>query len=570
MSLTPHCKFCKRFHFDECEGCYMIDLHRNCTGFFDQCDIVVDSWFQGEYFDFKHAFDAVREANRSDWLLSRYRVALYFLEEEKHQMIHGAYGVMQLCCFIRSGQFKKNERAPSEEQPAEEGRGTMDQTGKGKQKVTDQPMRQRRQRRNVVSDSDDGLMGNKNEGAKGHVRARKRRRGGTSNTGDPPDLDVLADSSSNDSSDDDQTGQGKQPDQTGKGKQKVTDQPMRQRRQRRNVVSDSDDDDDDGLMGNKNEGAKGHVRARKRRRGGTSNTGDPPDLDVLADSSSNDSSDDDQTGQGKQPDQTGKGKQKVTDQPMRQRRQRRNVVSDSDDGLMGNKNEGAKGHVRARKRRRGGTSNTGHPPDLDVLADSSSNDSSSDDDFEDVFGSSPNENIRENINEGNQEYEYGHDILEEEEEVPEHISEAIHEENQNPEEVADPHIAEAMHEENQNQEEVADPHIAEAMHEENQNQEEVADPHIAEAVPEGNQENAQDIHGVNLVAQNNRVARELARLGHPILAQGSRQRRARAAYVNVHRYRRPNLGAEGRRCRANCLCQCPSCRCSEILLNLPP
>ncbi|KAM3219124.1 hypothetical protein P3L10_023655 [Capsicum annuum] len=442
--------------------------------------------------------------------------------------------------------LKKNERAPSEEQPAEEGRGTMDQTGKGKQKVTDQPMRQRRQRRNVVSDSDDddddGLMGNKNEVAKGHVRARKRRRGGTSNTGDPPDLDVLADSSSNDSSDDDQTGQGKQPDQTGKGKQKVTDQPMRQRRQRRNVVSDSDDDDDDGLMGNKNEVAKGHVRARKRRRGGTSNTGDPPDLDVLADSSSNDSSDDDQTGQGKQPDQTGKGKQKVTDQPMRQRRQRRNVVSDSDDddddGLMGNKNEGAKGHVRARKRRRGGTSNTG--------------------------------DIRENINEGNQEYEYGHDILEEEEEVPEHISEAIHEENQNPEEVADPHIAEAMHEENQNQEEVADPHIAEAMHEENQNQEEVADPHIAEAVPEGNQENAQDIHGVNLVAQNNRVARELARLGHPILAQGSRQRRARAAYVNVHRYRRPNLGAEGRRCRANCLCQCPSCRCSEILLNPPP
>ncbi|XP_047259134.1 uncharacterized protein LOC107839589 [Capsicum annuum] len=222
-------------------------------------------------------------------------------------------------------------------------------------------------------------------------------------------------------------------------------------------------------------------------------------------------------------DQTGKGKQKVTDQPMRQRRQRRNVVSDSDDddddGLMGNKNEVAKGHVRARKRRRGGTSNTG--------------------------------DIRENINEGNQEYEYGHDILEEEEEVPEHISEAIHEENQNPEEVADPHIAEAMHEENQNQEEVADPHIA-------------------EAVPEGNQENAQDIHGVNLVAQNNRVARELARLGHPILAQGSRQRRARAAYVNVHRYRRPNLGAEGRRCRANCLCQCPSCRCSEILLNPPP
>ncbi|PHT41299.1 hypothetical protein CQW23_20153 [Capsicum baccatum] len=200
-------------------------------------------------------------------------------------------------------------------------------------------------------------------------------------------------------------------------------------------------------------------------------------------------SDDDDDGQGKQPDQTGKGKQKVTDQPMRQLRQRRNVISDSDDdGVL---------------------------MDLDVIADSSS-----DDDFEDVFGSSLNKNIRENINEGNQEYEYGHDILEEEEEVPEHISEAIHEENQNPEEVAEPHITESMHEKNQNQAEVADPHIA-------------------EAVPKGNQENAQDIHGVNLVAQNNRVARELTRLGHPILAQGGRQRRTRAAYVNRKCFCRP-------------------------------
>ncbi|KAF3646270.1 hypothetical protein FXO38_19244 [Capsicum annuum] len=95
MSVRRHCKFCKRFHFDDCGGCYLIDLHRNCTGFFDQCDIVVDSWFQGRYYYFKTAFDAVREGNRSDWLLSRYRVALYFLEEEKHQMIHGAYDVMQ-------------------------------------------------------------------------------------------------------------------------------------------------------------------------------------------------------------------------------------------------------------------------------------------------------------------------------------------------------------------------------------------------------------------------------------------------------------------------------------------